>query len=931
MHAEKVGLALVDLDAERHGQASSAGAISVGQEHHAAVSSFGDESETAHGGRPAGKGCGERCPWDPDRIDDHDRKHPARHEARGNAGKGFNGWANDEQAFEDDTERGDARGEQAGRRIEPGTPGRLASTPTSFSLSLCTQPREQAGALPQAMQRRDLDDCAAREPAIRQDSVEFGMARWQHASAFAGQLHRGAQSLKGLGRGGREGGDGFHVLNIRSAHDLDQSMVVSWSPTDPQPGVCTRLRLSPPTLGNLMHIVYPARRLVPWAAMVFTLAACKEAPTPATPPGSHADVAPSAATPTDPGPPCAGIPRDEFNNLAVLANLPLYWAEDRNHDGKVDPDEVAHLLFYPSADRWTAGGQFTPAFAQACTTMLALRKGPPPSAPADDIERRTRIRDDLAQGRPTLVYHDLRALDDGQKAFVRKMLDVAALIDVLFAQQCGIEPWRSKVPRDDLPSQSAFRRNWGPRCVAPKTENDPTCSAIPGSPKPLVGVYPASIQGNPSFCQDLEKRPDAQELLAPFVAVREQEGKLVAIPMTAAYPEQMKEVADTLREAGSSLPAGESALKAYLEAAAASFESNDWLPADEAWTKMNAQNSKWYVRVGPDETYWDPCGHKAGFHLTFALINQDSLQWQHKLDPVRQQLEESFAKRIGKPYQARKVTFHLPDFIDIVVNAGDDRDPLGATIGQSLPNWGKVAEQGRGRTVAMSNLYMDPDSIAVDRKQAESILDKASLTRYPTNKDPRLLSTILHEATHNLGPTHEYKYRGKTDDQVFGGGLSATMEELKAQTGALWYLAFLLDKGIISREIAEQSYLDNVTWAFGHIARGMYTADKKPKPYSQLAAIQIGFLMEERAITFDPQALAANGADKGSFTVHFDKLPAAIEKLMTLVGTIKATHDKPKAEELVRKYVDGDIVPQPLIAERILRFPKASFVYALDL
>ena len=28
-----------------------------------------------------------------------------------------------------------------------------------------------------------------------------------------------------------------------------------------------------------------------------------------------------------------------------------------------------------------------------------------------------------------------------------------------------------------------------------------------------------------------------------------------------------------------------------------------------------------YLRVGPDETYWEPCNQKGGFHLTFARIN----------------------------------------------------------------------------------------------------------------------------------------------------------------------------------------------------------------------------------------------------------------------------------------------------------------------
>ncbi len=89
--------------------------------------------------------------------------------------------------------------------------------------------------------------------------------------------------------------------------------------------------------------------------------------------------------------------------------------------------------------------------------------------------------------------------------------------------------------------------------------------------------------------------------------------------------------------------------------------------------------------------------------------------------------------------------------------------------------------------------------------------------------------------------------------------------------------------------------------------------------------------MDEGAITFDPKAKAANGKDEGAFTLHFDKLPAAIDKMMKVVGNIKAKGDKKKAEELVKKYVDGDTVPMKLIAERSLRHPKATFLYGISL
>jgi len=64
--------------------------------------------------------------------------------------------------------------------------------------------------------------------------------------------------------------------------------------------------------------------------------------------------------------------------------------------------------------------------------------------------------------------------------------------------------------------------------------------------------------------------------------------------------------------------------------------------------------------------------------------------------------------------------------------------------------------------------------------------------------------------------------------------------------------------------------------------------------------------------------------------LHLDKFPAAIEKLMTVSARIKATGDKAGGEKLVKDYVDEGKIPFALIAERWLRHPKSSFVYALD-
>lgn len=636
---------------------------------------------------------------------------------------------------------------------------------------------------------------------------------------------------------------------------------------------------------------------------------------------------------------CATSPRHDrverlaFNRAAVRLNLPLFWVADADGDGAVDPEEVTSLLFYGRDVVWVENGRFTIAFeeayerlaAEALTTDVETAGLEP-----EEVERRRKVRQDLDAGVATLVHTDLSPLPAHHRGFARRMLRVAELVDRLYATQCGAAALADQVPADHPASQSMFRRNWGPRGVAPVTEHDPVCSAIPGGPQPTVDPYPVALQGEEGFCSRLEGLPGATSLQDPFTVVREHDGAMVGVPITKAYATEMGAVAAELENAAAELvdPA-EEPLREYLSAAAGAFRSNDWAPADEAWARMSALNSTWYLRVAPDEVYWDPCSLKAGFHMTLARVDRASLEWQDRLSPLRQRMEDRLATLVGPPYVAREVAFQLPDFIQVVINAGNDRDPLGATIGQSLPNWGPVANEGRGRTVAMTNFYTDPDSLAIRRAQAASLFDLATFATYSDDPLPGLLATILHEAAHNLGPAHEYRVDGKTDLELFGGGLASTMEELKAQTAALWYVDMLRSEGVISDDLARRSYLDGLVWAFGHISRGMYTATGQRKAYSQLAAIQVGFLLREGALRFDPEATAANGSDRGAFTLDIDRVPAAVGALMTEVGRIKARGDREAAKALCADLVDGSAVPQALIAERVLRHPKASFVYAV--
>jgi len=421
--------------------------------------------------------------------------------------------------------------------------------------------------------------------------------------------------------------------------------------------------------------------------------------------------------------------------------------------------------------------------------------------------------------------------------------------------------------------------------------------------------------------------------MSPFVVVREEEGgELIAVPYPEAYPEQMALISVQLKGAAAVLPEGEEALIAYLQALSQSFQTNDWEPADEAWAAMNAQNSKWYLRLGPDETYFEPCNRHAAFHLSFAKINQGSLKWQRRLEPVKADMETAVAALAGSPYRARPVSFHLPDFIDIILNAGDSRSPSGATIGQSLPNWGPVANEGRGRTVAMTNIGTDPDSVAASEVTARSLLCSQTMEDWTPDPEPLLVSTVLHEAAHNLGPSHDYVVGGETADQAFGGALASTLEELKAQTAALYLSGWLAERGVVQADLAREAHVRDLVWALSKISAGMYE-DGYPKAYSQLSAIQLGMLMDDGAVVWRDDAPAANGADRGCFEVDWGRFDASVEAMAREVFGLKARNDKDAASGLVARYVDGREATSTqlfeVIAERCLRTPSPAYVYAI--
>ncbi len=612
-----------------------------------------------------------------------------------------------------------------------------------------------------------------------------------------------------------------------------------------------------------------------------------------------------------------GLPslsRYDFNRLAQKSDIPLLWKGAAGQADQLVPENITTLGIGTPADRYIKKGKFTADFEKIYRNMV-------------ETKRREVVEFELDQARPLLVQSDLRNLSKAERECVNHIINAANMVEQIHSIQRGSAALTNKLPSDHPASRVLFNRNQGPWCVAPQTETNQFCNAIPSFPERVWNTYPTDVKQNSELCSTLSSHKNASDLLNPFTVVRKDKDDFKAVSLTQAYGKEMKKVAAELRKAAKAIKGTkEEALERYLLAAATAFETNKWEDADEAWAAMNGLNSKWYLRIGPDEVYWDLCQEKAGFHTSFALIDKRSIEWQEKLNPLRTEMETSLADLIGEPYKAREVNFQMPDFIEIVLNAGDARHALGGTIGQSLPNWGRVANEGRSRTVVMTNLYTDDDSKITSRERAALLLTKDTMESFTDDQLPGLIDIILHEATHNLGPYTDYRINGKTPGDIFGGRLASTLEELKAQTGALFYTDLLLRRGVINETMARQIYTHAVVWAFGHISSGMTTPEGNPKAYSRLAAVQIGVLTEAGAIEWADE----NGVSK--FKINFEKMPEAVKSMMQKVGKVQATGDIKGGQDLIDAYVSGSkahLVHADEIQSRLSNFPRVTFTYSV--
>lgn len=581
------------------------------------------------------------------------------------------------------------------------------------------------------------------------------------------------------------------------------------------------------------------------------------------------------------------IKREDFNRISQLyfPQDGISWVNDKRNPGVIDPDEVR--VDGPAARPadFVSKRGFTSLFDARYRQLVELR-------------RQELVRQEVGRTNMIRIETDFSGESPERKRMIGHILKAGRIMEELFQMQLGSRPFRGQLLEGGtVADREMMLRYQQPWC---ESDPDPLCNGLSTFTPALNPMAPEGLS---------QERAAAlgKGFVAPFsVVVSDGRGGYEAVPYAHSFlAPKMREAAGELRAAaGIAEQVSEEAFGRYLQQVAGALESGKEYPyaaADKAWYEMRGKTNL-YLRIGFDEVQWDEWQKKAGAHMTFGLIDAEAAKSAEFYRSIRQKLEQGFAEVIGPPYAARQVDVELPDFVNVVMENGDARGSVtGSAAAQTLPNW--CGEDGTAecqtRIMQFSNKTSRNYSPEVMAKYG-ALLSEADMRYF----DPQatVKTMVEHELAHNFGPRQNLPAEDGRPLEQHIGSYSLKLEELKAQTGALYINGLLGKQKLRSEEEVKAGTTAAVLWMFGHLRRALPawrqgTLHELKSPYIQLAAVQLGYLQEKGAIAFD------EGSQR--FTIRHEKMHGALADLLRDVGQMYLRHDSQEIVTFFRKYTTG--------------------------
>lgn len=458
-------------------------------------------------------------------------------------------------------------------------------------------------------------------------------------------------------------------------------------------------------------------------------------------------------------------------------------------------------------------------------------------------------------------------LTGSEKKMLPMLFDAAEIMDNLYWQQSFPQKNETLAKMKDDYTKKFFMINYGP--WEQLNDNKPFIEGI--GEKPLGSYfYPLDMQK-----EEFEKLDVADKTSWYTIISRNKDKKLITIPYSIYYNEQLKKAADLLNKAASVCE--NESFKKYLILRAKALLNDNYFESDMAW--MNIVNSNIDFVIGPIESYNDGIfGYKTSFE-SFILLKD--LDWSSKLSKYAELLPE-----IQKSLPVDdKLKTEIPGkdsqlgVYEAICYAGDCNSGS-KTIAINLPNDKNVNEQKGTRKLQLKNsMKAKFDKILVPI--SEILIDESQTANIKF--DAFFENVMFHEVAHGLGVSKTINNKGLVSDAL--KDLHTSLEECKADILGLYIVTYLNKNGKLNEHELLDNYITFLAGIFRSVRFGAASSHGKAN------MIEFNYFEKNNAFTYNEKT--------GKYKVNFENMIQAVNSLSNLLLTIQGNGDYDAGKKLL--------------------------------
>ena len=470
---------------------------------------------------------------------------------------------------------------------------------------------------------------------------------------------------------------------------------------------------------------------------------------------------------------------------------------------------------------------------------------------------------------------DIEKLSENERKVLPYLIRAAEIMDKLFWMQSYPQRDSLLSAVEDEKTREFIKINYGPW----DRLNDNKSFVKGIGDKPLgSGFYPSNMTR-----EELEKS-DVSDKKGLYSMIRRNEsGKLISIPYSIFFKDELKKAADLLLQAAQI--SEEVQLKKYLTLRAEAFLTDNYTPSDFAW--MDMANSGLDIIIGPIENYEDGLFNARAAFESYVLVKDK--EWSKRLEKyvaMLPELQRGLPVDAAYKKESPGTSSQLAAF-DVVYYAGDGNSG-GKTIAVNLPN-DEMIQQKKGTRRSQLKNAMRAKFDKIMLPIASELIDESQQSHL--SFDAFFANVMFHEVAHGLGIKSTINGKGFVREAL--QEQYSWLEEGKADILGLYMVSSLLKKGELEGDIKDYY----TTFMAGILRSVRFGAGEAHGKANMLC---FNFFNSKGA--FERTA-------EGRYKVNFEKFEQAMNDLSREILMLQGNGDKAAVEKVQKEmaFIHNDL------------------------